>query len=485
MSSYTAVSWRSLSIVTLLLLITGTVAGVTYDLSFVGIAVEETDLAVGDSISYQSNLVNLADGPHTDVTVRGMLIRNSDRNLVYDTQVASDIDLASRELVTVEGSETVPDAVPSGDYQWVLQAETKAGAPVAYMSESLSITNPQEIPSVSFGESGVYLLIERIQVGDGIVREYRQPTYGSSGETAIAGNPFDIRFSLTNDGEIDMDLTANINIVPTYATDGEPVESFEEELGTLAPGESSEYTLSSAIDEPGTYRVRTEIVDGSDTVRADGEVRLVIGGDGGSIVNVANHEDIYDEGDTIATNVSYVGPADGSTVVEDATLTMQVRQDNQVVVEDSHQIDRLPFNVEDYTFEMEAPRDLDEYTLRVVLGKGDVTYDTFTASYEELDPERVLTDDGTVRVQGECVDDGTCTQAEYNIGGCFDCRNVDESPEETSYFNEVDQNQLDEGTGTGTDDSAGLAPAWTWIAGFVLFMVVLAGVLSKKFKEEI
>ena len=486
MSSHTAVSWRAVSILTLLLLVTGTVAGVTYDLSFVGIEVDETDLATGDQLSYQSNLVNTADAPHTDVTVTGMLIRKNDRNLVYETTVQEDIDLAPRELVTVGGNHTIPEEVPAGDYQWILQAETQTGTPVAYMSESVSITNPSEVPSVSFGEGGVYLLIDRVQVGDGIVREYQQPTYGSSGETAIPGNPAEVVFELTNDGTTDLDLTANIEVIPTYAADTEPVTTASEDLGTLTVGETQEYNASVTVDDPGTYRVVTDIVDSNGESIGEGEVRLVIAGDGGSIVNVANVQDVYDAGDTIGTNVSYVGPADGSTVVEDATLTMQVRKDNSTVLEETHQIDQLPFNVEEYEFTAEAPEDLDDYTLRIVLGKDDTTYDTFTASYQELDPERVLTEDGTVRVQGECVDDGVCTRAEYEKGGCFDCRNVDEPPEETSYFNEVDETPGEDTQDPGgTPDPTELAPAWTWIIGFVLFIVILAGVLTKKFKEEI
>lgn len=486
MTDYALPSARMLVLSTIILSLTVTVAGSAYDISFVGIDVDETDLSVGDDLSYQTNIVNLAESPHTDLDVRGMLIRNSDRNLVFERDIASDIDLAPRELHTVTGSHELPDDVPSGDYEWIIQAYTQTGVPVAYMSSSVSITNPNEVPSVTFAESGVYLMIDRVQVGDGYVREFEQPTYGSSGQTAIPGRPFDIMFELNNDGTTEMDLRANVEIVPTYDASNEPIESFSEDLGTLAVGASEEYNITASVEEPGTYRVVTDIVDGDGTVRAEGEVRLVIGGNGGSIVNVANQQDTYDEGETMNVDVSYVGPADGSSIVEDAALTATVLDGDETVVEEDYQISQLPFTVESHSFSMDAPEDLDQYTLEVTLGKDGTTYDTFTAEYQNLDPERVLTDDGEVRVQGECIDDGTCTQAEYEKGGCFDCRNKDEPPEETSYFNEVDETPSGpEDPGDETEEPDDIAPAWLWIVGGVLAVVILAGVLSKKFKEEI
>lgn len=488
MSSYTAVTGRSLIIASVVFLLTASVAGATYDISFVGIEVDDTEVSVGDTLSYRSNLVNLADGPNTDLTVNGLLVRKSDRNLVFETEVASDIDLASRELHTVEGSHEIPDSVPAGDYEWVLQVETPTGVPVAHMTESVSVSNPNDVASVSFTEGGVYLMIDRVQVGDGIVREFSQPTYGSSGETAIPGRPFDVMFELTNDGDVDMGLTADIEVVSTYDAAAEPVLTTSKDLGTLASGDTQEYNLSASVDEPGTYRVITEVTDQDGTVRAEGEVRLVIGGNGGSIVNVVNEHDTYGSGDTIGVNVSYVGPADGATIVEDATLTARILQDEEEVVTDSYQIDQLPFNVEQHQFTMEAPSELDQYTLEITLGKDGTTYDTFTAEYQALDPDRVLTADGNVRVQGECVDDGTCTRAEYEKGDCFDCRNVDEPPEETSYFNEVDESEIQD-PGDEPDDEQtqqdNMAPAWAWIVGGVLALVIVAGILSKRFKEEI
>ncbi|MDY6777566.1 MAG: hypothetical protein SVU32_02800, partial [Candidatus Nanohaloarchaea archaeon] len=91
-------------------------------------------------------------------------------------------------------------------------------------------------------------------------------------------------------------------------------------------------------------------------------------------------------------------------------------------------IDRLPFNPVDRTFSLSAPQDLQQYTLRVVLGKGDTVYDTFTASYEPLTVERKLTASGQVKKAGACFTDGVCTQEEYEIGSCYDCIGVETPP---------------------------------------------------------
>ncbi|MDY6777035.1 MAG: hypothetical protein SVU32_00080, partial [Candidatus Nanohaloarchaea archaeon] len=110
----------------------------------------------------------------------------------------------------------------------------------------------------------------------------------------------------------------------------------------------------------------------------------------------------------------------------------EILKEGNTVVEKQKMIDRLPFNPATRTFSFQAPTSLQDYRLRVVLGKGDRVFDTFEARYQNLVAERVLTGSGQVREKGACFDNGKCTSQEYQIGTCYDCRNVEQPPQKVS-----------------------------------------------------
>lgn len=420
---------RISTILALVLLIGGTGTAEFYQVSFQGMDMETDTVTAGEDLGIEANLANLAEEPYTDIRVTASLIRESDRTRMTQATLGDDIDLGPRELHALETDLSVPADTPQGNYSLLLQAYTPAGIPMTFLSEDLTIQNPDSVTSVSFGDQGVYIVSPTIVVGDNIASRYSLPSFGSQGENVLPDTSFNITFSLTNDGSQTVDPVASARIVPTYATDGEPVRDIEQDLGRLGPGESDEYTITTSVEEAGTYVIEVDVRDGQ-TSLGENEVRLVISGDGGNIIDMQNAQDTYDQGDRMTVDTEVVGPADGSTVVEDAYLRLEVRKDGQTVTQEEKTIEELPFNPEQASFNLTADEELDEYTLRLVLGKGETVFDTYEAQYQPIEVERKLTSSGQVDAAGQCLDDGVCTQEEYEIGGCYDCMGVEEPPGE-------------------------------------------------------
>jgi hypothetical protein len=425
---YTTSGRKAVIFVSLALLTTFIGSAVFYQISFRGLQLEETQVNAGDELEYSANIVNLGSGPYTDVQVRASLVRESDRTQMLDTVLHSDVDLAAREIITLNDSLQIPQDTPAGDYNLIVTGNTPTGNPMSYISKRITVNNDEKVKTVQFGKEGLYLSSKRVVIGDNVITTYELPTYGSQGENILPGTNFSINFELENPGDQQIDPQAEIEIIPTYSSEDEPVKTIEKDLEALSPGEMNNYSIQEQMDSPGTYRVVARIESAGEEELASSEVRLVIAGEGGSIVNVENSRDTYGQGDIMRLNASIVGPADGSSVVEDAYLRTEVLKDGETVLQSEKTIDRLPLSTTGYEFREEVPEQLGTYTLRVELGKDDVVYDTFEAQYEPLTAEKRLTSDGQVWQQNQCFDDGECTQREYELGNCYDCIGVEEPP---------------------------------------------------------
>jgi len=427
------VSWTPIPrigiVLALVLLIGATGTAEFYQVSFKGMDIGADTVQTDESLDIEANLANLAQEPYTDIQVTASLIRETDRTRMTQVTVAEDIDLGPRELHALQTGLSIPSDIPQGNYTILLQAYTPAGIPMTFLSEDITIENPESVTSVSFGNQGVYIVSPTIVVGDNIASRYSLPSFGSQGENVLPDTSFNITFSLTNDGSEPIDPAASARIVPTYTTDDEPIKSLEEDLGDLSPGESREYEMTTSVETAGTYVIEVEVRDGQ-TSLGENEVRLVISGGGGSIIDMQNAQDTYEQGEQVRVDAQIVGPADGSTVVEDAYLRMEVLKDGQTIDQEEQTIDELPFNPRQTSFNLTADEELDEYTMRLVLGKGDTVFDTYEAQYQPIEVERQLTSSGQVDVSGQCLDDGVCTREEYEIGGCYDCTGVEEPPGE-------------------------------------------------------
>lgn len=429
------------TVLLLCLMVTGLTSAAFYQLSFRGLEIDNTNVDAGESIDFSTNIVNLGDNPRTDITVEALLVRESDKSVVYREDVRTDVDLAGREAILVDESFNVPNNVPEANYTLTVRAVDASGIAKAFVSERITVNNDRSITSVNFGNKGVFLLAERVVTGDGFTRTYSLPSYGDQGENVLPGSNFTLRFNLENSGTQRVSPEARFEIVPTYADDAEPVKEFTRELGPISPQATREYSFESEVKTPGTYEVNVDVVDSNENFLSSSQVRLVIAGSGGSITDVANTQDTYVAGESVMATATVVGPADGSTVVRDAFLRMNITQDGEQITSTSRTIDRLPLSPQGYQLQTDVNQELSNYTLKISLGKGDRVYDTYVASYQPLTAERSLTSGGQIKMQNACFDDGVCTEREFEIGDCYDCIGVSESKFVENEEDDTDPNQ--------------------------------------------
>jgi hypothetical protein len=398
-----------------------------YQISFRGLSLDSTSVEAGDSIQVDTSIANTGEEPRTDIDVRVRLVRESDNSVVFSDTLREDVDLAGREIINIQEAVKVPEDVPDANYSFSVLAIDASGVSKASLSQEISVSNDREISTVSFGNNGVYLLVKRVVTGDDFTRTYEVPSYGTQGENVIPGSNFTIKFNLTNTGDTVVSPEAQFEIVPTYTDNAEPLREFNRDLGRISPQENNVYEFNSSVLQAGTYEVKTQILGSDGEGMGSSEVRLVIAGKGGSITDLANSKDTYDSGETVEASATVVGPADGSTVVNNAKLSMEVLKEGEVVNTDSTTIDTLPLSPENYKLQLQAEEDLTNYTLRVTLGKEGVVYDTYEADYQPLEAEKKLTEGGRIKRKNACFDDGVCTEKEFEIGTCYDCINVSES----------------------------------------------------------
>lgn len=453
----------------LFLMLIPVVGATYYQLSFQGMQLGSETVDAGSDLNVTANIVNMRESPYTDLQVVAYLVRDDDSTQVAQQTLVEDLDLAGREFHTVDASVDVPADAVSGDHLVQVAVVTPAGTPMAIISERVNVEGDTDEPVLSFGQSGVYVVSERVVTGNNSVRTIELPSFGTEGENLLPDRNFSIDFELQNPGEVDVDASADISIAPTYGS-GETVRSYSRDLGTIAGGETANYSFTERISEPGTYEVRVTIRDGSGEEIGESSVRLVIAGGGGSIIDLNNQQDTYGSGEEVGMDASVVGPADGDTVIRGAYLRMEVMKDGAVVEEREQSITELPFSPEEYSFSFDAPEQLQEYTVEMTLGKDDTVYDTYTASYQPLEAEKTFTESGQVQESGMCYDDGVCTAAEYDRGGCFDCVDVDQRPEPVA----DDTNQTDDDT---DDDEPEQDGSRSLIYGGVAAAVVLAGIV--------
>lgn len=451
----------------LTIMVSSIAAAAFYQVALMGVSVSDDTVSAGDSLAFETEIVNRDDAPHTDLQVRALIQRMDDRSLVTSKTVREDVDLASREIISIDDEIEIPENTPDGSYSLILLAQTPNGPSISGASEAISVDNPEDVKSLSLGSDGVYLMTEQVSVSGDTITVRELPSYGTEGDTVLPGSSFDIRFDLRNNGDLPVDPTARIEIYSTYDDNEEVLKEQTVDLGTLTPGEERAHNLTSSMSEPGTYVIDTQIQDADGNQLTKGSVRLVIGGKSGSIVEVSNQQDTYDADEEVTVDATIVGPADGSTTVENAYLAVSALKDGQEVASKEMMVSELPLNPEERTISFATPENLEEYTLSVELGQGDQTFDTFEAEYRPLEAERKLTSDGRIQEAGQCFDDGTCTQAEYELGDCYDCRNRESPPEDISDSDEGEKEQKND------DESGSMGRFLTLIGGGLIIVTVI------------
>ncbi len=391
-----------------------------YGISFFGISTDKENYSSGENISIITTLINSENYVHTNLTLVFKLVRDVDGSVVSSKSVSLDLD--KKEVKKITESLEISQKILSGSYSVFIGAYSASDSLTAVIHEEVNIKTKVE-EGVILDKKGVYLEIpiER-EITEGITHTITTHSYGESGETIPQNNSFFIRFNLKNIGEMPLNTEAKIKIVPTYEKN-KITKLIKKSLGLIEVNKTKSYSIETKLEKPGTYKAILEIYADNEKI-LEREVRIVIGGEGGSILALRNLKDIYKRGEKVKVDVSLVGPADKSKV-KNCYLKLKIIKEKAIKVVNK-KITELSSTPTTTSFEFKAPENLDYYDLLVTLGKGDKIFDTARASYRDLEPEFVFTEDGRIRnikVKG-CFDDGNCTEDELEIGDCLDCKGV-------------------------------------------------------------
>lgn len=412
----------SVIIFSLILIFPISVFSYQYSITFFGINVNKELFIGGENVIVNTTIINQEYYVHTNLTIYFKLVRESDGGIISSNAVI--INLDKREVKKLAQNLSIPRSALSGKYTVLVEAYSSSDVSISSISTQIEIKNKINKGAI-FDRKGVYLKVPITEkLTEKIVRTIYHYIYGTSGENVPKNSPFYIMFNLTNVGEESLKMDVKIKIVPTYQPD-KIIKFIEKNLSTLKIGESKVYEIETKLEKPGTYRVIVELYSDNEKLM-EKELRVVIKGEGGSIIGLRNIKDVYKKGEKVKIEITIVGPAD-KTKVENAYLKLELIKEGQSIKVVNKNIGELSATPATLSFEFEAPMDLMKYEIFVELGKGDEIYDTARASYELLEPQLILSEDGRIRsakLEG-CFDDNICTEKEFEIGNCLDCAGVE------------------------------------------------------------
>lgn len=410
----------------LVLLLTLLSPPVLAQIAFLSSDLDRDAVAAGGKINVEFTVTNRGKNVVSNITVNFKIIREIDGGIISSESEGT--ALAEREVKDLEKELSIPQSAISGEYIVLIDLCSASGIPLASTYHNLVVEGESE-KGVVFGVEGVFLTIPiTTHKDENLIRKIYIDSYGTEGHNIPRNEPFYIKFNLRNLGAAASKLNADISIVSTYSPDL-VVGSFQKDLETINSGGDGAYSFETQIDRPGTYRVVVDLYSNNEKI-VQKECRAVIVGEGGSIIAVENAQDTYEQGEQVEITVDVVGRADGISDVNNASLEMNLIKDGKNIKTLTHEIEELPFNPLNLHFKFEAPEDLVNYVVCLKLGKGDKIFDSVNVSYEPLEPEKILTDDGRIMPLNKpgCFDDGVCTLPEYEYGNCLDCRGVTEPP---------------------------------------------------------
>ncbi|MBN2095239.1 MAG: hypothetical protein JW727_04270 [Candidatus Aenigmarchaeota archaeon] len=407
----------------------------SHGLFFQGFKLDSEVYAPGDYISVETTIVNGAGYPATDLVLQLKILRNSDSAVVFSS--AEPLELAPGEVRFLNKSARIPSALFGGDYTVVVGAISAAGIPLASMFREIEI----DVASVKgkgiiFSEGGLYLRYSETQeIAPGITQTLTHRLYGTVGETIPRQSTLFAEFGLQNPTQSSLELTARLRMVSSYSPldTSSSVLDLSQNLGNLASGESGRYSIAFKPPRPGTYSVIVGIYSGEDFL-GEKEVRAVISGETGSIMEVENFKGRYEPGEQGLVRVHVVGPADKSNV-SGAYLELSVYSAEKEVANLVKESMTLTAKTQAFDFYVKPPEGLEEYVLSVELGKGGEVFDSVNQSYKELSSELIMSDDGRIlsRQAEACFDNGVCTPEEEIMGDCLDCAAIEKTIERVEY----------------------------------------------------
>lgn len=382
------------------------------NIGFFGSEINSEKINQGDELIINSNLVNREDLVKARITVAYELRRINDMSLLKSK--SDEFSFAPNEVKKLnETIETV--GVPSGDYFLNVNVLSGSGTPLSFITHKITIDGDGD--KINFKELP-YLKIY-YPYDNGRVRY--ELSYSNTGKPIIPDENFEVRFSLENLEPVSKNLRMEFHLKNSYSV-GNLEKIYSEEI-TVGANKIEEFITDYKMNKAGTYDLFVKIFDENEMLIANKEVRVVIMGAGGSLIDVFNKQDTYLVGETTSINVGLVGPADAVSVVSNVYLKTSILKEDRVISEKKINIERLPFNPLEYDFEFDVIENLEYYKVKVVLGKGDKIYDEVILDYEPLKPEFVISSDGRIYDPTviACFDDGICSNQETELGRCVDC----------------------------------------------------------------
>lgn len=377
----------------------------------------------GSVISIKTTLVNVENYPHSNLSVLYELSRAADGALVYSD--SGYVDLGSREVKPVTKAIQVPQKILSGEYILSAKVLGPSGVPISAISSELSIRSLSE-QGVIFEKGGFYLSVPVTQrLSEEVTQTYFKTMYGLIGEAIESGTTLSVHFSIRNKGSSLLPVSARVYLIPSYRSGNMSVfgtmADLQKDLGEIMPENAKSGSFEVKLTEPGTYSLILVLYSGEDVLSWK-EVRAVVSGESGKILEIRNSKDVYRQNEEVKLDVLLVGPADKSQV-EGAYLEAGFYSSGQLVK--SLRKDNIALNTDPglVSFSFRAPQALEYYDVRLRLGRQEKIFDEVNLSYHPMEIGTVLAPDGRfmpVNISG-CYDDGICTENEKGFGNCLDC----------------------------------------------------------------
>ena len=383
------------------------------NIGFYGQSISTQTINSQEPIDVNFNLVNREDIVKSQIEIIYELRRESDLSLMY--QSSEELSFAPFEVKQIQESLSF-GLIPEGEYILTTQIRSGAGTPLGRVSNEIKVNS-------NLGKNVEFTTLPYLRVFYDYGNRVRyENSYSNTGRPTGQNENFEVRFELENLDNTEQLYKYDFSVRNSYDSQDE-MDIIFSNTTLLNINEKKEIIETISYDKAGTYDLFVSVYDEEDNLVANKEVRLVIVGEDGTILDVFNKQDTYEKDEFVTVDVSIVGPADSLSIVENSNLIVDVLQNNESIYTEQKQIEILPINPLDYNFFFQAPVKLEYYTLRITLEKDGKIYDQVELDYEPLDPELVISPKGAIYDPSlnMCLDDGECSEKEKQIGNCADC----------------------------------------------------------------
>lgn len=276
------------------------------------------------------------------------------------------LEIREGETTTCSASWDIPSNIEHGLYKiyFFIKSEQERLAfsgTFFNVSDEGQVTKSIELDRIEFEQDG--------EIGGGLEGFNVFPDK----ETIISSN-------LENTGDIGLNLTAELDVYYTFESE-EKVLHKEKKL-RLEKGESMPLEfLIDTPDKPTSYTPIITLFNSEGDIMGRIRGRLVVKGEGGSIMNAFTNQSAYLKDDKVEIYAEVIGPSDYSSTIENVELYYALIKNEEKILEGNKNID-LELNLKKINFTSTAPQDIEDYTLELELRKNGEVFDKYKKSYE-------------------------------------------------------------------------------------------------------